>query len=113
LIETETNLTVLSTEFPGSEGSYASYGYYRYGFNGKENDNEVKGEGYQQDYGMRIYDPRLGRFLSTDPLTSGQPFYSPYIFTGNKPILAIDKNGEVEVIVYHVIYDKTWKTILR
>jgi hypothetical protein len=30
---------------------------YRYGFNGKENDNEVKGEGNQQDYGMRIYDP--------------------------------------------------------
>src|SRR5690606_9621159 len=40
---------------------------YRYGFNGKENDNEVKGEGNQQDYGMRIYDTRLGRFLSVDP----------------------------------------------
>ena len=35
----------------------------RYGFNGKENDDDVKGEGNQQDYGMRIYDPRLGRFL--------------------------------------------------
>lgn len=42
---------------------------YRYGFNGKENDNDVKGiEGSQQDYGMRIYDPRLGRFLSVDPV---------------------------------------------
>jgi hypothetical protein len=37
---------------------------YRYGFNGKENDNEVKGEGNQRVYGMRIYDPRLGRILS-------------------------------------------------
>ena len=37
---------------------------YRFGFNGKENDNEVKGTGDQQDYGMRIYDPRLGKFLS-------------------------------------------------
>jgi hypothetical protein len=27
---------------------------YRYGFNGKENDNEVKGEGNQQDYGMSV-----------------------------------------------------------
>ncbi len=41
---------------------------YRFGFNGKENDNEVKGTGNQIDYGERIYDPRLGRFLSIDPL---------------------------------------------
>jgi hypothetical protein len=38
-------------------GRKFSGGNYRYGFNGKENDNEVKGEGNQQDYGMRIYDP--------------------------------------------------------
>ena len=48
--------------------AYSATGAYRYGFNGKENDNEVKGEGGQQDYGMRIYDPRLGKFLSVDPL---------------------------------------------
>jgi len=59
---------------------------YRYGFNGKENDNEVKGEGNQQDYGMRIYDPRLGRFLSVDPLTSDYPWFTPYQFSGNMPI---------------------------
>src|SRR6266498_300740 len=59
----------------GRKWSSASY---HYGFNGKENDNEVKGEGNQQDYGMRIYDPRLGRFLSVDPLAENYPFYSPY-----------------------------------
>ena len=66
---------------------------YRYGFNGKENDNEVKGEGNQQDYGMRIYDPRLGKFLSVDPLMPDYPFYSPYQFAGNKPIVAADLDG--------------------
>ncbi len=66
---------------------------YRYGFNGKENDNEVKGNGNQQDYGERIYDPRLGRFLSIDPLTMVFPWYSPYQFAGNKPIWAIDQDG--------------------
>ncbi len=50
---------------------------YKYGFNGKENDNEVKGERNQQDYGMRIYDPRLGRFLSVDPLTKSYPELTP------------------------------------
>jgi RHS repeat-associated protein len=66
---------------------------YRYGFNDKENDNEVKGEGNQQDYGMRIYDPRIGRFLSIDPLTKKFPHYTPYSFSGNSPIWLIDKNG--------------------
>ena len=73
---------------------------YRYGFNGKENDDEVKGvKGSQQDYGFRIYDPRLGRFLSVDPLTSGYPWYTPYQFAGNKPIWCIDLDGLEEVFV--------------
>ncbi len=73
--------------------SYSAGDQYRYGFNGKENDNEVKGEGNQQDYGMRIYDTRLGRFLSVDPLTQKYPWYTPYQFAGNRPIIAIDVDG--------------------
>ena len=58
-------------------GSTTGQGY-RFGFNGKENDNEVKwGMGNQQDYGMRIYDPRLGRFLSVDPITRSYPELTP------------------------------------
>ena len=42
---------------------------YRYGFNGKEKDEEtVSGGGPTYDYGFRIYNPGLGRFLSIDPL---------------------------------------------
>lgn len=66
---------------------------YRYGFNGKENDNEIKGEGAQQDYGMRIYDPRLGKFLSVDPLTPRYPMLTPYQFASNTPISGIDLDG--------------------
>ncbi|MDQ6755382.1 MAG: hypothetical protein M3004_00445 [Bacteroidota bacterium] len=66
---------------------------YRYGFNGKENDNEVKGEGNQQDYGMRIYDPRLVRFLSVDPLTKEYPELTPYQFASNRTIDGIDLDG--------------------
>jgi RHS repeat-associated protein len=56
----------------------------------------VKGTGNQLDYGMRIYDPRLGRFLSADPLIVQEqqyPWYSPYQFAGNKPILYVDIDG--------------------
>jgi len=74
-------------------GRNFSSGNYNFGFNGKENDNEVKGIGDQQDYGMRIYDPRLGKFLSVDPLTKKYPWYTPYQFAGNKPIQCIDLDG--------------------
>jgi len=66
---------------------------YRFGFNGKENDNEVKGTGIQQDYGMRIYDTRLNRFLSVDPITSDYPMLSPYQFASLNPIKYIDIDG--------------------
>jgi RHS repeat-associated protein len=68
-------------------------GSYRYGFNGKENDNEVKGTGNQQDYGMRIYDPRVGRFLSVDPIANEYPELTPYQYASNTPIQAIDLDG--------------------
>jgi RHS repeat-associated protein len=73
--------------------TYSSASSYRFGFNGKENDNEVKGVANEQDYGERIYDPRIGRFLSVDPLTPDYPNYNPYSFAGNKPIEAKDLDG--------------------
>ena len=76
---------------------------YRYGFNGKENDNEVKGEGNQQDYGMRIYDPRLGKFLSVDPLTKSYPMLTPYSFAENDVIRSIDLDGLEKYIVTRLV----------
>ncbi len=76
---------------------------YRYGFNGKENDNEVKGEGNQQDYGMRIYDTRLGRFLSVDPLTNKYPFLTPYQFASSTPIMAIDLDGQEKLEAFFLL----------
>ena len=82
-------------EMPGRTylASWAATPNYRYGFNGKENDNEVEGVGNSIDYGMRVYDPRAGRFMSVDPLTKKYPWYSPYQFAGNKPIWATDLDG--------------------
>lgn len=79
---------------------------YRYGFNGKENDNEIKGDGNQQDYGMRIYDPRLGKFLSVDPLAKDYSGWSPYPYAMNSPIEGIDLDGleylSNEVAIYEI-----------
>jgi RHS repeat-associated protein len=69
---------------------------YRYGFNGKEIDKGSEGMGgggSTYDYGFRIYNPSLGRFLSVDPLFKTYPWFTPYQFAGNGPILNIDVDG--------------------
>jgi len=72
---------------------------YRYGFNGKEKDeNGEWGDHTNYDYGFRIYNPGIGRFLSVDPLFSGYPWYTPYQFAGNGPIWAIDIDGLEEYV---------------
>jgi len=72
-------------------------GGYRYGYNGKENDNEVKGTGNSIDYGARIYDPRVARFQSPDPLKDRLPGKSNYMYAGNNPIVYIDYQGGFEL----------------
>lgn len=85
---------------PDREFSYVNY---RYGFNGKENDNEAKGERKQQNYGMRIYDPRLGKFLSVDPLIQSYPMLTPYAFAENDVIRSIDLDGLEKYIVTRLV----------
>ena len=65
---------------------------YRFGFNGKEND-ESWGSELIQDYGMRIYSPSIDRFLSVDPIGREYPELTPYQFASNSPILMIDIDG--------------------
>jgi RHS repeat-associated protein len=74
------------------QNSYMA-GDYRFGFNGKEMDNETSGTGNMYDYGFRIYNPRIAKFLSVDPLTKGYPMLTPYQFASNTPVWAIDIDG--------------------
>tara|TARA_R110002050_G_scaffold77643_1_gene165737 strand:- start:624 stop:1424 length:801 start_codon:yes stop_codon:yes gene_type:complete len=59
-----------------------------------EKDDNVKGSGNSLDFGARIYDPRLGRFLSTDPLMSQNATWTPYGYALDNPIMFVDDNGE-------------------
>jgi len=79
------------SQMPGRKYS-ASSSSYRYGFNGKELDKETTGT-TTYDYGFRIYSPALGRFLSTDPLYKEYPFFTPYQYASNCPIVLIDIDG--------------------
>lgn len=84
--------------------SYTAGSGYRYGFNGKENDKDISASG--QDYGMRIYDGRLGRFLSLDPITSKYPELTPYQFASNRTIEGLDLDG-LEFIPFGNYKNKT------
>ena len=66
---------------------------YRYGFQGQEKDNEVKGKGNSLNYTFRMHDPRVGRFFAVDPLMHSFPWNSPYVFSENQVIGAIELEG--------------------
>lgn len=72
---------------------------YKYGFNGMEKDDELKGEGNSYDFGARIYDPRVARFFSSDAKFKDFPNMSVYSISKNNPIYNIDKGGN-EAIGY-------------
>ena len=89
--------------FGGQMAGYyvASSGAYRYGFNGKEFDPETyNSDGNEYDYGARIYNPRLGKWLSVDPLSNKFPSESPYCFSGNIPIWFSDIDGKYKFPKY-------------
>ncbi|GAA3582432.1 RHS repeat-associated core domain-containing protein [Snuella lapsa] len=75
---------------PNRHGSSDSY---RYGFQGQEKDDEIKGEGNSYAYTYRMHDPRIGRFFATDPMETVYPWNSPYAFSENRVIRFIELEG--------------------
>jgi len=82
-------------QMPGRHGQQN----YDYGFNGMRIDDEIKGEFNSYDFGARIYDPRIGRWLSRDALAGKYPNISSYVFVNNMPIIAIDPDGNDIIIL--------------
>ncbi|MBI1267510.1 MAG: hypothetical protein GC193_08785 [Cryomorphaceae bacterium] len=67
---------------------------YRYGFQGQEKDDEVKGESNSLNYKYRMHDPRLGRFFAVDPLAYDYPWNSPFAFSANRVIDGVELEGK-------------------
>jgi len=75
------------------DGRTVSLEGYRFGYQNQEKDDEIKGEGNSINYTFRMHDPRLGRFFAVDPFASKYPFFSPYAFSGNRIIDAVELEG--------------------
>ena len=107
------NVTVRLDLFGGAHGAAATFrldnftlnGYtqlvgapnllakgYRYGYQGSEKDDELKGNGNSYTTEFRQLDPRVGRWFSIDPKMSARE--SPYVSMGNNPLLNNDFQGD-------------------
>lgn len=64
-----------------------------------EKDDEIKGKVNSYDFGARLLDPRVGRWLSRDPLEAKYTGITPYSVSLNSPVLLKDPDGREVIIV--------------
>ncbi|QYS88074.1 lipase family protein [Flavobacterium davisii] len=85
---------------PNRHGSSTAY---RYGFQGQEKDDEIKGEGNSLNYTFRMHDSRMGRFFAIDPLFKDYPYNSPYAFSENRVMDAVELEGREAFYIHGTV----------
>ncbi|HVV02729.1 MAG TPA: RHS repeat-associated core domain-containing protein, partial [Puia sp.] len=74
-----------------------SYGENKYRYNGKELQNKefIDGSGLEEyDYGKRMYNSQIGRWMTEDPLSDNFNGETPYCYAGNDPVNKYDVGGK-------------------
>ena len=71
----------------------------RFKFNGKE--EQTSGNLQYLDYGARMYDSNIGRWLTQDPLAEKYYSQSPYNYCVNNPVMFVDPEGEEHRVSYN------------
>ncbi|WP_169051635.1 DUF6443 domain-containing protein [Flavobacterium sp. H122] len=70
---------------------------YKYKYNGKEFQDELGLNMY--DFGMRNYEPAIGRWMNMDPKGELLEMSSPYMYALNCPLIYVDKDGELPILI--------------
>ncbi len=97
IVQSATDYYPFGMAMPGR--NYVGSSTYRFGYQGKERLDEMKTGGNAYDFGARILDPRVGRWLSLDPLAEKYPSMSPYCAMNNDPINMKDPDGKASSAV--------------
>lgn len=77
-------------------------GSYKFGYQGQFAENETQ-RNYLNEFQLRQYDSRIGRWLTTDPYDQ---FSSPYLGMGNNPVNGIDANGGFSSPIFDIATGK-------
>lgn len=89
----ENDYYAFGSRIPGGEQLIEN----RWRYSGKEEQEALSDLPYI-DFGARLYNPRLGRWLSPDPLAEKYHSLSPFNYCGNDPVNKFDPDGR-EVVV--------------
>src|SRR5262249_44106844 len=85
----ETDYYAFGQNMPGRNWAASTY---HYNYQKQEKDPELWNGAIV--FKFRIEDPRIGRFFSIDPLAAKYPFLTPYSFSGNRIMDAVEVEGK-------------------
>ena len=83
----------------GSSSATITDATNRWRYSGKEEQKAINSTLPLIDYGARMYDPTIARWLSGDPMAEKYYSESLYIFNADNPINIIDPNGNERSVV--------------
>ena len=82
----------------------------RWRYSGKEEQKAIDAALPLIDYGARMYDPTIARWMSVDPLAEKYYPVGPYIYCAGNPVRSIDINGE-SITDYYNLRGKLKKSV--